>query len=266
MRYRMLLAYNGAPFRGWQTQQDDISSPTIQGAVETALFDILGDRVRVHGSGRTDAGVSAEGQIAHFDADAPPTMDFRRALNSRLPSSIRVLDVARASPDFHARKSAIYKIYTYRFWRDPFFVPPVARDSMWAVGDLDADRIRASARGFVGLRDFASFQNAGTPQETTTRRVFSIIARELSPDPTLPPHIPPLALSVCANGFLKQMVRNIAGYLAETARGRTDGIPLDNILAERDRTALKTPTAPARGLALTYVAYSPRDSFFIAQG
>lgn len=266
MRYRMLLAYDGAGFRGWQSQQDDINSPTIQGAVETALFDILGDKAKVHGSGRTDAGVSAEGQIAHFDADAPPTMDFRRALNSRLPQSIRVLDVARASPDFHARKSAIYKIYSYRFWRDPLFIPPGARRSMWAVGFVDADRIRALARGFLGLRDFASFQNAGTPQETTIRRVFSIITRELPPDPGLPPHITPLLISICANGFLKQMVRNIAGYLAETARGRTDGIPLEAILAKRDRTALKTPTAPANGLTLTYVAYAPRDSFFVSEG
>ena len=264
MRYRMLLAYDGADYKGWQIQKDE-SSPTIQGAVETALFEILGSRIRIHGAGRTDAGVNAEGQTAHFDCDASESLDFRRALNSRLPKSIRVLAVARASAEFHARKYAVYKTYTYRFWRDPLFIPPLAARSMWPVGNLDAGRMRQAAGDLLGSRDFASFQNAGTPQNSTTRNILSIVIRERPVDSSLPPHIPPLVMSVSANGFLKQMVRNIAGYLAEIGRGGDPG-DLSDILAARDRRRLKSPTAPARGLTLSYIAYPPVDSFFLATG
>ncbi len=262
----MALAYDGTDFQGWQIQEGKDPYQTIQGASEAALFAILGEKIRITGSGRTDAGVSATGQIAHFDADAAPGLDFRRALNSHLPKSIRVLAVAPASPSFHARKSALYKTYTYLFWRDPIVIPPFAWRVMYPAGPLDAEKMRVATAKFVGVHDFASFQNAGTPQKSTVRTVYSIFLKELPPVSGIPPHIPPLALSVTANGFLKQMARNIAGFLAEAGKGRVPADSLPGILAARDRSILKTPTAPPQGLTLSYVAYPPKDSFFLEMG
>lgn len=262
MRFRLLLAYDGTNYKGWQIQEAPGAPPTIQGAVETALFSILGRKTRVFGAGRTDAGVSADGQTAHFDADCAPDLDFRRALNSRLPRDIRVLAAGPAPPDFHARKSALSKTYVYSLWPDAEIIPPDAWRRSWPCGSLSLAKMREAATGLAGTHDFASFQNSGTSRITTVRDVYSLEIEERAGVDFLPPHAPEVVVKATANGFLKQMVRNIVGYLVAVAQDRAYPGELADILAARDRRRLKTPTAPPCGLTLALVAYPAGCAFF----
>lgn len=278
MRLALLLAYEGTRWSGWQIQEKPNPPPTIQGAVETALARIAGGAVRVFGAGRTDAGVHAHGQVAHCDipdavaareARAPAGADrdgragrWRRALNALLPEDVRVLAAREARPDFHARIDALHKTYVYAFWTERGFTPPSLAPRVWACGPLDADAMRAAAAALIGRHDFASFRNAGTETETTTRTLLSLELEELPPPPFLPPCAPFLRLTLRADGFLKQMARNIAGLLASCGRGRADPAAVPAMLAACDRRAMPAPTAPARGLALARIAYPDGDGFF----
>ena len=255
MRLRLLLAYDGTGFSGWQIQEKPEPPPTVQGTLEAALARIAGCPVRVFGSGRTDAGVHAHGQVAHCDVPGRPGFDWRHGLNAVLPPPVRVLDAAEAAPDFDARRDAVSKTYVYQFWREGRFVPPGLAPFVWACGPLDEGRMRAALPAFVGERDFASLRNAGSDTRGSVRHVFAATLEAQPPQEFYPPHAPLLRLTVTANGFLKQMVRNMAGILAACGRGKLAPEAVPGLLAACERAAVPSPTAPPQGLALARVDY-----------
>lgn len=254
MRIRIRLAYDGSAYGGWQIQSDASRLPTIQGELEKALFHLYGETVRVTASGRTDAGVHALGQVAHFDLPVWKG-DLRPILNALLPADIRILDSHIVPPSFHSRRDAVSKTYIYTFWREPAFMAPNIRSYVWNCGPLNPRPMLAILPYFLGEHDFASFQNKGSPVKSTIRRIMDIKLEELPPMEFLGPHIPPLRLTVTADGFLKQMVRNLAGFLAHVGKDKSFARDLGSILRARDRRILPSPTAPATGLALAAVNY-----------
>ncbi len=203
MRLKLLLAYLGTGYSGWQIQEKPSPPPTIQGELEAALRVLAGTPVRAHASGRTDAGVHAHGQVAHCDVPAAKAgLPWRRSLNALLPPAIRVLTVEPAPPDFHARKDALRKTYVYQFWQERGFVPPQLTPFVWNCGPLDVQSMRAALPHLLGEQDFAGLQNAGTDMESTTRHVIAAALDIAPPCEFYPPHAPMLRLSVTANGFL----------------------------------------------------------------
>ena len=223
-RYRVLVAYDGTDFFGWQRQVDRRS---VQEELETALLPLVpaGDPPPVvNGSGRTDAGVHARGQVAHFDlARELPLPSLRRALNDRLPQDVRVLRAEVAAPDFDARRSAHGKEYRYR------------------------DAMRRAAARFVGEHDFAAFTaNPQRPVESTVRHVYAI---EIAADD--PPEV---EIRVSGNGFLYKMVRSIAGFLLAVGTGKERPEAVREVLDSRLRTA-RVESAPPQGLFLWRVWY-----------
>lgn len=257
MRLKLLVAYDGTGFSGWQIQEKPQPPPTVQGTLEAALARLTGGFVRVFGSGRTDAGVHAHGQVAHCDVPHRPGFDWRHGLNAVLPSAVRILSAEVAAPDFDARRDARAKTYVYQFWCERRFVPPQLAAFVWACGPLDAAPMRAALPHFLGERDFASLRNAGSDTRGSVRRIFAASLETLPPREFYPPHAPLLRLSVTANGFLKQMVRNMAGLLAACGRGKLAPEAVPALLAAADRAAVNAPTAPPRGLALARVDYGP---------
>ncbi len=261
MRIRLLLAYDGTGYSGWQIQEKPAAPPTVQGAVEAALFTLFNARIRIHGSGRTDAGVHAWGQVAHFDiCGRPMPQDLRHSLNAVLPHDIRILDARQTDDGFDARKSAISKTYVYQFWQEPAFMPPHLRLYAWQCGPLAYGPMLEAAQTLVGEHDFAAFQNSGTPVRDTCRRVLGM---DITPQPQLPyhpAHLPMLSLAIKATGFLKQMARNIAGCLYYVGLGKLEPGLVPQILAGASRSGLRAPTAPARGLALAQVDYGEGEA------
>ncbi|NCC24830.1 MAG: tRNA pseudouridine(38-40) synthase TruA [Deltaproteobacteria bacterium] len=247
-RIKIVLAYVGTGFNGWQIQA---GGRTVQGVVETCLARLCADRIRVHGSGRTDSGVHALGQVAHFD---PPAERFhipwQRALNSVLPPDISVIHSETVNDSFHARFSATAKEYSYTLWLEPDFVLPQRMPFVWAVGPLDVNAMDAASKYLIGEHDFSAFQNVGTTVSSTHRTIHAL-------DIDTGPSDRELVLRFRADGFLKQMVRNLVGLLHDVGRGRTNLDRARSILKSGDR-ALGPATAPARGLCLERVFY-PED-------
>lgn len=246
-RLKLTLAYDGTDFHGWQIQAGS-GLRSVQGCLEEALSRICDAPVRAHGSGRTDAGVHALGQVAHADVPESRTgLDWRKALNALLPDDVSVLD-ARPAPDgFHARLSAVSKTYTYSFRPERRYEIPQRRNYVWAAGPLDLDAMDEAARLMIGRRDFACFQNVGTPVKSTVRTVTDI---RRTPGPFPDEEV----LRFTADGFLKQMVRNMTGLLVEVGRGRFAPGDVARIIEARDRGAA-FPTAPPQGLCLERVRY-----------
>lgn len=255
--WKLVLAYDGTDFHGWQVQPDRV---TIQGTLADAIERITGERVLPQGSGRTDAGVHALGQVASFTmAAAIPAANFHRALNRALPASIRVLETVSVSADFHARHSAVGKRYEYRIFRGEI-CPPWASRYVYALNwPLDLDAMREAAALVVGEHDFASFA-ASDPDLTlraksgeaegegisTVRTVFS--SAWACADSDL------LVYRVHGSGFLHHMVRNLVGTFLDVGRGHIAADDVKGILEARSRTAAGA-TAPARGLFLVSVDY-----------
>ena len=243
---KITIQYDGTAYVGWQRQANGVS---IQGLLEDALSRIEGGSVVVHGAGRTDAGVHALAQVASVPLAAaiePPAL--ARALNAVLPSDVRVLAVEEAAPDFHARFSAIGKVYEYRIVNAPIVSPFVERYVWHIVQPLDIDVMRAAAAPLVGAHDFAAFQGAGSAVTSTDRVVRSIEWQDGGG------YDLPLVMRIEGDGFLRHMVRNIVGTLVETGIGRWSPARLPEILGSLDRTRAG-PTAPAHGLFLVRVVY-----------
>jgi tRNA pseudouridine38-40 synthase len=258
--WKIILSYDGSAFHGWQVQP---GRATIQGALAAALEKMTGERVLPQGSGRTDAGVHALGQVASFALEgAIPADNLRRALNRGLPGSVRVLGVERVGPEFHARHSAVRKSYEYRIFErkvhaedeericSPFMAPYVW-DCRWAV---DAEFMAYAAALLVGTHDFSSFQ-ASDPDvmqrgegAAGPNPVKTIVESSVMREDGL------LRYRVTGSGFLHHMVRNIVGTLVEIGRGALHVDEMTRILAARDRAAAG-PTAPAQGLFLVGVSY-----------
>lgn len=245
-RIKITLAYDGGKYHGWQLQKD---RPTIQGFIEEALKRICAQPVRVHGSGRTDAGAHATGQVAHFDPpDNKAGIPWQKALNAILPPSIRVIRSMAPGPEFHARYSAISKTYSYSLWTDPDFVLPQRRNYVWKTGPLNLRAMKEASCCLLGRHDFRAFMNTGTPVTSTLRQVTRV-----SFDPGFYPQ--ELVFRITADGFLKQMVRNIVGALVIAGGRKYPGDYLEQILSAKKR-CLAPATSPARGLCLENVQYS----------
>jgi len=251
--FKIILAYDGAGFVGWQRQT---SGTSIQGLLEDALRALDARDVPVTGAGRTDAGVHALGQVASFSlarAMAPDVLV--RAMNARLPDTIRVLAATEAPAAFHARFDARKKTYRYRIWNGDVMSPFECAQAWHVSGALDVEQMAAAARLLEGRHDFAAFQGAGTTTRTTAREVFSSSVIELSQClgcSVVRGRL--LVYEITGNGFLRHMVRTIVGTLVEIGRGRQSAAWMREVVASRDR-ARAGPTAPAAGLFLAGVEY-----------
>ena len=255
---KLTLAYDGTRFVGWQRQADGES---IQGLLENALARFEGVPVTVHGAGRTDAGVHALGQVASASVTfTHPAATIVRALNAQLPEDIRVVDIADAAPDFHARFSARSKTYRYQI-RAGTVGDPFTRAFVWQLPEaLNVAAMTDAAAALVGRHDFAVFQSAGTEVASTVRTIFR---SEFS---TAEPSERPdgferserverlLVYEVAADGFLRHMVRAIVGTLVEIGRGWRSAESMAQLIEQGTR-AQAGATAPPHGLFLVSVDY-----------
>lgn len=240
---RLLLAYDGTPFLGWQVQPQ---GPTIQSVLEEALGRITGHETKVKGSGRTDAGVHALGQVANFHTTARmATEAFVPALNGMLPPEIAVLAADAVDLAFDAQFSAVEKTYRYRVFNSRVKSPFEYRRSWQIPVDIDIESMRGSAVHLIGPNDFSSFRAMGCVASSPVRTMRDIL---IFREGTI------IAFELTANGFLRHMVRNIVGTLVEVGKGRCSTGEFVAILEARDRTRAGK-TAPPHGLYLVKVQY-----------
>lgn len=244
-RLKLVVAYDGRPFSGWQSQAH---GQGVQDHLERAFAAVLGGTVRVHGAGRTDSGVHALAQIAHADVEKGkvPLRQWARALNANLAPGIRVLRASRARPDFHARFDATGKIYTYRLWNAPSLHPLEIGRAWFVPGGLDSAILREGAKLFEGTHDFAGFAaNRGHPVTDTVRTITRIRITQRGPL---------LTLRYEGDGFLYRMVRLLTGSLVRCAQRRVPLTWIEELLT--NRAGRKTHyCAVAEGLYLTRVLY-----------
>jgi tRNA pseudouridine38-40 synthase len=250
--WKLVLAYDGSDFNGWQVQPDQ---PTIQGELSNAIDRVTGERLLPQGSGRTDAGVHALGQVASFRLQAPiPPPNLMRALNRTLPESIRVLAAEIAPSEFHARHSAVEKTYEYRLFRGEICPPTLARYVYALNWPLDVEAMTQAANHVLGEHDFSSFaasdpdaasREAGFLEQNCVRTILE--SRWTTEGDQL-------VYRVTGSGFLHHMVRNLVGTLLEVGRGSMNSDSIPAVIAARSRKAAG-PTAPARGLFLISVKY-----------
>lgn len=260
LRVRIDIAYVGTHFAGWQVQPpvQGIEQRTVQGELEKALAAIIGKNIRIHSSGRTDAGVHADKQVAHFDVPQKyATVQWVQALQRHLPEDICVLAAQQVSPDFHARFDATSKIYVYNLWLSPAPLPPKLRPFVWASGPLDLALMDAAACQLEGKHDFAAFQNSGSKTQDTTRNISHIrrFSLPLPGEVNLREDAPLLAWEFCGNGFLKQMVRNLVGFMVACGQKKLRPTDATTLFATKKRTTLNFVTAPACGLSLRDIFY-----------
>lgn len=257
MNWKLTLAYDGTDFFGWQVQPDRL---TIQGMLAESIERVTGERVLPQGSGRTDAGVHARGQVASFALGAPiPPGNLLCALNRKLPEAIRVLAAEPAPPEFHARHSARSKTYEYRIDRAEI-CPPWRTRFAWALNwPLQASRMQTAAGTVIGQHDFTSFaaidpdrtmraNDDGDGDPARIGNVRTILESEWREDDQA------LIYRVRGDGFLHHMVRNLVGTFVDMGRGHLEPDAMPRILAAQAREAAG-PTAPARGLFLDSVEY-----------
>ena len=245
-KIRLVIEYAGQAYHGWQVQPD---RPTIQGRVAQALQDLLGVRPALIGASRTDSGVHALGQVAHFQtASRLSTADIRRALNHRLPPDIRVLAADEVPPDFDARRSALAKRYAYLILNRPVPSPFWEGRAWWVPGPLDLSGMTRALACLRGKHDFAAFCAASGRNRNPVCHVFSARIRARREV---------IGVFLSADSFLHHMVRNIVGTLVEIGRGHSHPEWMADLLLGRDRR-LAGATAPPDGLYLLRVTY-PRS-------
>ena len=242
---RMVVAYNGAAYHGWQRQAPGVD--TVQLRLEQACSVVLGHPVTVHGASRTDAGVHAFGQSASFETPnlSIPLRGLRRAINSRLPRDIAVKSIQEAPLDFQVSRAAADKTYRYRIYVAPARPVELHQQVYHYWRSLDVEAMRQAAWRLVGTHDFRGFATSLEDRENTVRTIFRCEVSEEGPE---------IHVHVQGNGFLYNMVRNIVGTLIEIGRGRWDPDRIDKILASLDRSDAG-PTAPPDGLTLVCVHY-----------
>ncbi|RME39242.1 MAG: tRNA pseudouridine(38-40) synthase TruA [Planctomycetota bacterium] len=243
----LLVAYDGTDFHGWQNQP---GLRTVQSLLEQAARRVVRHQVSLVGCGRTDAGVHAAGHVSHFVTTCPlEPGKLRHALGSRLPKDISIIDLREVDPRFHARDSAISKLYRYRIYASPG--RPVEhllqRYTYHFWQPLDVERMRKAAEHFLGEKDFSAMAAAGCERESMVRTVLRCEVIRFGPE---------IVIDVEGTGFLYRQVRNMVGTLIHVGRGLWEPDRVAEILASRDR-ANAGPTAPARGLCLRWVRYPP---------
>ncbi|NJB68130.1 tRNA pseudouridine38-40 synthase [Desulfobaculum xiamenense] len=252
-RLWLTLAYEGTDFCGWQLQAAK-AGQTVQGALEDVVSRVCGVSVRAHGSGRTDSGVHALGQVAHVDIpDAKAALDWQHIINAQIDPAISIIDARIVDESMHARYSVVSKTYAYSLWLNGRYSIPQRRNFVWKAGPLDLEAMDAAAALFMGEHDFRSFQNAGTPVKSTVRTVHALTRHAgQTPDE--------IVWRFSADGFLKQMVRNMMGFMVAVGRGQFAPQDVSRVLAATDRSAYRYPTAPPQGLCLETVVYAQPDS------
>lgn len=248
MNYKMILQYDGTRYNGWQRQKG--TENTIQGKLESILSKMSGSPVEIHGAGRTDAGVHARGQAAHFFLnDSPDTAhspeEIKDYINEYLPDDIGVLKLTEASPRFHSRLNAIGKVYQYRigksraqnvFDRKYMYIHPEP---------LDVDAMRAASRYLLGQHDFKSFCGNARMKKSTVRTIYAIDIKETESE---------IKITYSGNGFLQYMIRILTGTLFEVGEGLRSPESISELIACQDRSQAGA-TAPACGLTLLNVKY-----------
>jgi tRNA pseudouridine38-40 synthase len=244
-RYRVTLEYDGTPFVGWQVQALGVS---VQGRLAEAIGRLAGERVTVYGAGRTDAGVHALGQVAHFDLTAGwPASTVRAALNFHLqPDPIAVLDCSLAAEGFDARRSAVARHYRYRILVRP--APPVLDRSRvwWVPRDLRVEAMAEAAHFLVGRHDFTTFRAAGCQAKSPVKTLDRLELRARGEE---------IWIEASARSFLHNQVRSMVGSLKRVGEGKWAPADVAAALRARDRSACG-PVAPARGLYLQRVDYA----------
>jgi tRNA pseudouridine38-40 synthase len=243
-RYRLLIEYDGTPYRGFQAQGE---LPSVQASLERAILAFSGERATIFAAGRTDTGVHATGQVVHMDLERTwPTATVQNALNAHLVEEpIAVLEAAEAPEGFHARFSATRRAYLYRILnrRAP---PALERGRVWHVKkELDADAMHAAAQALVGHHDFTTFRDAQC-QSKSPMKTLDVAAVERAGEE--------VRLTFSSRSFLHRQVRSMTGSLAEVGAGRWSAADLAAALAAKDRKACG-PVAPAEGLCLVAVEY-----------
>ncbi|MCZ0931547.1 MAG: tRNA pseudouridine(38-40) synthase TruA [Oligoflexia bacterium] len=246
MKIRLLLSYKGTGFFGWQKQS---RHRTVQGEIEKILFQLLKKKISLVGSGRTDTGVHALGQTAHFELaeNDLKNINLKKALNSLLPEDISVLDCWKAPLEFHARFSAKKKSYLYFIFTGDS--PPVLfRDLVWWKKEgLDLKKLQKISQLVLGAKDFKSFQSTGSEVKSSIRTIYQSRWTQVSPAF--------YCYQITGSGFLKQMVRNLVGTYIDLLKERKGEQKLRRILLALDRRQALS-VAPGQGLYLKKVFYS----------
>ncbi len=239
---KLTIQYDGTKYCGWQKQPN---SSGVQGTIEYAIYEITKEKVNITGSGRTDAGVHALGQVANFKTNSNiPANKIPNALNAKLPKDISIIDCQEVSEDFHSRYSATVKIYRYLIYNKPYR-SPIYKDTSYQIRyDLDIDKMKKEAKSLIGTHEFKGFMSAGSSVKDTIRTIYDITIKQ-SEDL--------MVIEVEGNGFLYNMVRIIVGTLVDIGRGKIDK-PMEEIIASQDRSEAGH-TAPAHGLFLKKVHY-----------
>ncbi len=249
MNFKLLIQYDGTDFHGWQVQENQ---RTVQGELEQTLSLLEDAKVHVVGSGRTDAGVHAEGQVANVRLNRPFTPDkLRVAINGNLSRDVRVMTVEKVSDDFHARFSAKTKTYIYRVVNAPVMSPFWLRFAHHEARFLDIGQMKETARLFLGEHDWTAFSAARLDVETRIRTIKNFTVEsfwDARTDASI------IEFRISANGFLRYMVRSIVGTILEVGRGKKDSDTILTAIVSGDRD-LAGKTAPANGLTLLKVDY-----------
>ena len=252
-RIRIIVSYDGTGYVGWQTQPNGVA---VQQELERALREITGEAIPLHGSGRTDSGVHARAQVAHFDTEARmPADKFAIALNTRLAPDIRVLFSEETDPSFHARFNAKNKQYRYTAQLGPHALVPTRNTALHLFRPIDTEAMFAAAADCVGTHDFRGFMSAGNPMENTVRTVYSSAWTREGPY---------LRYDVSGSGFLYNMVRILVGTMLAIGRHELPPDAIRRALVTLNRADLG-PTAPAHGLTLWRVRYADFDTEEILQ-
>jgi tRNA pseudouridine38-40 synthase len=240
---KVVLEYDGSGFAGWQQQAH---GRTVEAELKRALREITGQELKVYAAGRTDAGAHAEGQVVGFETDGRISPHrLVAALNARLPADVAVLSAQEVPETFHARYSARWRRYRYRYLDRPSR-PALERGRCWQLrGPLDVDAMSRAAKALVGKHDWTSYCSASEPHDARVREMRS--ARVVR-------HGDMVELELVAEGFLRGLARSIAGALAEVGRGRRPPEWVGEVLKARDRRQAPR-TAPAGGLTLMEVIY-----------
>jgi tRNA pseudouridine38-40 synthase len=237
------IAYDGTNYSGWQIQNNAVS---IQGTIDKALSEWLGEDIHTIGASRTDAGVHALGNVAVFDTESRiPGDKFAYGLNSRLPEDICIQQSFEVPMEFHPRYTETIKTYEYKILNRRFPDPTRRKDSFFYYGKLDVDAMNMAASEFVGPHDFKSFCSANQEKKSTVRTIYSAMVDKEDDM---------ITFTITGNGFLYNMVRIIAGTLIEVGKGAIKPEDIKEILEKKDRSAAG-PTAPAHGLTLVEIEY-----------
>ncbi|SFR64321.1 tRNA pseudouridine(38-40) synthase TruA [Anaeromicropila populeti] len=242
-RVKLIVAYDGTNYCGWQQQPNAI---TVEGILNEALTSLLKEEIRVIGASRTDSGVHAKGNVAVFDTCSPiPAEKISYALNQRLPEDIVIQKSEETSLEFHPRRCNCVKTYEYKILNSDFPSPTHRLYSYFVYKKLDLEKMKLAATFLVGEHDFKSFCSIHAQVESTVRTIYSI---EWKQDKDL------IHIIICGNGFLYNMVRIITGTLVQVGMGFYQPEHVREILELKDRKAAG-PTAPAKGLQLNEIRY-----------